>query len=183
MNKTSKLALTAVMMAIVMISIMFIKVPIPFTQGFVHLGDGMIFLAMLILGMKYGAIAAGFGAALGDIISGFAMWAPWTLVAKILMIVVASLIIEKTPMKSNWITVMAMACGGVIMVGVYYIAEGVMYGNFVAPMLALPWNIGQVIVGIALSMIIAFALSNSTFKKYFTHPVARRAKLEAKVQS
>ncbi len=183
MNKTSRLALTAVMMAIVMVSIMFIKIPIPFTQGFVHLGDGMILLAMLILGWKYGAIAAGIGAALGDVISGYAMWAPWTLVAKVVMVAVAGIIIEKVPMKSNWFTVMAMSLGGILMVGVYYLAEGVMYGNFVAPILALPWNIGQVVVGMALAMIIAFALSNSSLKKYFRYPVIKGDKIEAKAQS
>ena len=39
----------------------------------------MIFLAVLILGKKSGALAAGAGSALGDIIGGYAFWALWTL--------------------------------------------------------------------------------------------------------
>lgn len=66
------MVMTALMMCLVMIATMFIKVPIPFTQGYVHLGDSMIFLAVLILGKKSGALAAGAGSALGDIIGGYA---------------------------------------------------------------------------------------------------------------
>ena len=55
------MVMTALMMCLVMIATMFIKVPIPFTQGYVHLGDSMIFLAVLILGKKSGALAAGAG--------------------------------------------------------------------------------------------------------------------------
>lgn len=75
---TYRVVMTALMMCIIMIAILFVRVPIPFTQGYVHLGDAMIFLSVLILGWKYGAIAAALGGMLGDIVGGFAAWAPWT---------------------------------------------------------------------------------------------------------
>ena len=58
-SKTFRLVLTALMMCLIMVAILFIRVPIPFTQGYVHLGDAMIFLAVLVLGWKYGAVAGG----------------------------------------------------------------------------------------------------------------------------
>ncbi len=173
MNKVTTLLLTAIFMAIIAVTIIFIKIPIPFTQGFVNLGDGVIFLGLLILGWKYGAIAAGIGAALGDILSGYAVWAPWTLIIKIAMILVAGLIIEKSPAKNNWIIIMAMSLGGIVMMGGYYLAEGIMYGNFITPIVALPWNGGQIIVGIIMAMMTAFALSSTSLKKNFAYPVYR----------
>ena len=60
-SKTFRLVLTALMMSLIMVAILFIRVPIPFTQGYVHLGDAMIFLDVLVLGWKYGAVAAALG--------------------------------------------------------------------------------------------------------------------------
>ena len=77
-NNTFKIVMTALMMCLIMVATMFIRIPIPGTQGYVHLGDAMIFLSVLILGWKYGALAAAFGSMLADIIGGFAMWAPWS---------------------------------------------------------------------------------------------------------
>ncbi len=172
-SKTTKLIMTALLMGIVVVSIMFIKLPIPLTQGYVHLGDGMILLAMLILGWKYGAVAGGLGGALADVLSGYAVWAPWTLALKAIMVIVAGLIIEKLPIKSNGIMVFAMIMGGILMVAGYYVAEGVLYGNWVSPMIAVPWNVGQVIVGIALAMTVAFALSNTSLRSQFEYPVIK----------
>lgn len=57
-SKVTRIVLTAMMMCLITVSILFIRMPIPFTQGYVHLGDAMIFLSVLILGWKYGAVAA-----------------------------------------------------------------------------------------------------------------------------
>lgn len=53
--------------------------------GYTHLGDAMIVLAVMFLGGKRGALSAGLGAMLADIILGYAMWAPVTLVSKAVM--------------------------------------------------------------------------------------------------
>ena len=79
-DNTNKIVLTGLMMCLVTVATMFIKVPVPFTQGYVHLGDSMIFLSVLVLGKRNGVIAAGVGSALGDILGGYAFWAPWTLI-------------------------------------------------------------------------------------------------------
>ena len=63
-EKTNKLVLTALMVCLVLLATYIIKIPSPFTQGYVHLGDTMIFLSVLLLGKKGGAAAAGLGSAL-----------------------------------------------------------------------------------------------------------------------
>ena len=81
-EKTSKLVLTALMMCLVLLATFSIRIPSPFTQGYVHLGDAVIFISVLLLGKKNGAIASGFGSAMADLLGGYAMYAPWTFVIK-----------------------------------------------------------------------------------------------------
>ena len=50
LKKTSVTVLTAMMMCIIMVAIFVLRIPIPFTQGYVNLSDAMIFLAVIMLG-------------------------------------------------------------------------------------------------------------------------------------
>lgn len=161
-SNTFQMVLTAMMICLIMVSILFIRIPIPFTQGYVHLGDAMIILSVLMLGWKKGAIAAALGGMLGDLMGGFAMWAPWTFAIKGIMALVLGLVLTLV-MKKPGISktgllvgeVVGTAVAGVVMVAGYYMAEGIMYGNWTVPLLGVPWNIGQAAAG----MVIAIALS------------------------
>lgn len=175
-SNTFKIVLTALMMCIIMISILFVRVPIPFTQGYVHLGDAMIFLSVLILGWKYGALAAALGGMLGDVIGGFAMWAPWTFGIKGIMALLLGVIISAFAKKENvsrakFISgeVLGMVVAGAFMVAGYYFAEGIMYGNWAAPVLGIPWNVGQFVVGMVIAVAISEALCKTPAKRYFTY--------------
>ncbi|MBO4992194.1 MAG: ECF transporter S component, partial [Firmicutes bacterium] len=90
-DKTMALVLTGVLTALVTVCTMVLPIPIPMTTGYVNLGDGMIFLAVMLVGWKYGAFAGGVGAGLADILLGSAAWAPWTLVIKAGMAVIVGL--------------------------------------------------------------------------------------------
>ena len=92
--KVYDIATTAMMICIIMVSIALFRIPIPFTQGYVNLSDAMVFMAVIILGWKYGAVAAGMGSLLGDLLSGFPMWAPWSLVIKACMALIFGMIIQ-----------------------------------------------------------------------------------------
>ena len=93
-EKTNKLVLTALMVCLVLLATYIIKIPSPFTQGYVHLGDTMIFLSVLLLGKKGGAAAAGLGSALADLLGGYAAYAPWTFLIKALMAFIMGAFIE-----------------------------------------------------------------------------------------
>ncbi|MCI8631757.1 MAG: ECF transporter S component [Firmicutes bacterium] len=166
-DKTAKIVLTALMMCLIILSTMLIKVPIPFTQGYVHLGDAMIFLSVLILGWKYGAVAAGLGSMLGDIIGGAAAWAPWTLVIKGGMALLMGVCLKGSSSKIK--EIIGMIFAGAFMTLGYYAAEGVMYGNWVVSALGIPWNIGQFTVGMIIAEIMAAALSKTPAVRYLTY--------------
>ena len=172
-SKTAGIVYTALTTCLVLLGTVLFRIPVPMTQGYVHLGDAMIFLGILMLGKKRGAAAAGLGSAMADVLGGFAFWAPWTLVIKSLMAFVTGLILERTArshkhngMKDRLIKLAAMAAGGIFMCAGYFLAERVMYGSFALAVLGLPWNIGQVIVGMVLSMVICSATEVSTRHKF-----------------
>ena len=67
-----QLTKTAMMAALVFLGTFVFKIPTP--NGYTHLGDCLIFVAVLALGWKRGAIAGGLGAALADLAGGYAVW-------------------------------------------------------------------------------------------------------------
>lgn len=175
-EKTYKLVMTGIITSLVLVATMIIRIPVPFTQGYVHLGDAVIFLGVLILGKKRGTFAAGVGSALADLLSGYAYYAPWTLVVKALMAFVVGAALEYMEKKGqsvqdNKVTlaeVLAMAFGGIEMTVGYYISASLMRGDWYTPLLSVPGNIGQFIVGMILATVLATALYKTPAKKYFT---------------
>ncbi len=251
-EKTNKIILTGVMMAIIAVATMILAIPVPFTNGYIHLGDSMIFMAVLILGWKYGAVAAGVGSALADLFLGYVHWAPWTLCIKGIMALLMGLMIEKAMdnrrnmMASIGVTtvcwlifhyavnriiryeaahnpsdllsdeipdmtalgeflnsvqsqlmliallipafliiialiikkkqhysiplaeILGMTLGGLFMVLGYYIAGGILYGNFAVSAFSIPMNILQFIVGFLIAALVAAALSKTSAIGYFS---------------
>lgn len=175
-DKTTRIILTGLMMAMIVVATILIIIPVPFGNGYIHLGDTMIFLSVLILGWKYGAVAAGVGSALADILVGYAIWAPWTLFVKGIMAAVMGLFIMKAMKKPGRsvlgvpvFQLIGMILAGCEMVVGYYIAEGVIYGNFISAALGIPWNIVQFGVGAVLAALLAAALYKTPAKKYFIY--------------
>ena len=68
-----KLTLCGVMAALVLVMTYFPKIPVPVTGGYVHLGDGAIFLSVLLLG-PLGIPAAAVGSMLSDLIGGYMVY-------------------------------------------------------------------------------------------------------------
>ena len=82
-NETTKrIAKTALMIALIFVCTFTIKLPNPATGGYTHMGDCMAFLAVLVLGKKDGALAAGLGAALSDLLTGAMIWVLPTFIFK-----------------------------------------------------------------------------------------------------
>ncbi len=161
-GKTERLVLTALMTSLILIGTMMFKIPVPMTQGYVHLGDAMIFLAVMILGRRDGTIASALGSALGDIIGGYAFWAPWTLVIKGLMGLVTALLLSKVSEKhQTGLRIASMTAGGFVMVAGYLVAERFIYGNWATAVISIPWNIAQFAVGIAVALLIGRGLEKA----------------------
>lgn len=79
-NRIRLIALTGLFMAMTYVLTAFLHVPT--IKGYVHVGDAIIFLGASILPTPYAVVAASFGAALSDALSGYWIWVPATLVIK-----------------------------------------------------------------------------------------------------
>ena len=93
-TKTKKLILSALMAALTCVGTMIIKVPTP-TMGYIHPGDGFVLLSGLLLGPLWGALAAGIGSALSDLIGGYFIYVPATFVIKALTALVAAILFRR----------------------------------------------------------------------------------------
>ena len=178
-SKVYHIVMTAMMMCIIMVSVLLFRIPIPFTQGYVNLSDAMIFMAVIILGVRYGAIAAGMGSLLGDLLSGFAMWAPWSLVIKAGMAVLFGLIVQAAASKPGRkesslrvyvsVEILGMIVSGCFMAAGYFFAEGIMYGTWAYALLGIPWNIAQFLVGTALAVALNAALGRTSLRSMMAY--------------
>lgn len=79
-RKIRLMALTGLFMAMIYVLTAFFHVPT--TKGYIHVGDGLIFLAASVLPAPYAICAASVGAALSDALSGYWIWVPATLIIK-----------------------------------------------------------------------------------------------------
>lgn len=73
---------TALMTTFVFITTSAIRIPVPFTNGYIHPGDMCIFISGVLLGPWHAAFAAGVGSMFADIMGGYAHWAIPTLLIK-----------------------------------------------------------------------------------------------------
>ena len=186
-DRTYGLVMTALVMCLIMVATFVIRIPIPMTQGYVHLGDAMIFVGVLILGRNKGAVAAGVGSALADLIAGYAAFAPWTLLVKAAMGFVTGLVLERAQKKGRVteetemkkaapFMVGAMIAGGLVMCAGYYVVESFVYSSWVVALASIPANIGQFAVGTVLAMLLSSALYKTPARKYFAIKTAKSEK-------
>lgn len=142
---TRRLATTAMAIAIVFVLVRVVQIPIPATGGYTHLGAvGEIFVA-IAFGPIVGAVAAGVGAALADLTSGFGSFAPLSLVAHGALGLLAGWL----ALKKTWLSmIVAWIVGGLALVVVYFAGEATVYGVGVAGAAAeVAINLFQVALG------------------------------------
>ena len=143
-----KLTMAGVMAALVFVMTYVPKVPVPVTGGYVHLGDGAIFLAALLLG-PLGIPAAAIGSGLADILGGYMVYALPTMVIK----AAVALIAWKIWKEGSWLrAVIAFVLAEIAMVAGYFAFESIMYGAAAAWAAVGPNGI-QGIAGVVLGLV------------------------------
>lgn len=143
------LALAASFTALTLLATVFIKIPLPGTQDYIHMGDGVLFLAAAVLPWPYAIAVGAVGEAMADILGGYAFWAPWTFVIKAVMAFVVSHLCLKYPDSLSRVAA-AMAICTLINAGGYYLAGLVIYGNPFTGLLGLPFTALQTVAGAVL---------------------------------
>ncbi len=147
--QSKDIALRASFTALVFIATAIIPpIPISATGGYLNFGETVIYACALLFGGITGGFAGGVGAAMADIFLGFGSFAPITLVVKGIEGYVVGTMGKGKPIRTQAI---AVAVGGVILVGGYFIFEVALFG-LPAAVTEIPFNVLQAIVGLAISL-------------------------------
>ncbi len=168
-NSIKKMTITALFTALVCVATLIIQIPVPATNGYIHPGDALIFVAAVFLGARYGLVAGGLGSALADLISGYAFWAPWTFIIKAVMgLAVGSIARYERGKLFTLRNVLAMLCGVCIMVVGYLLVSSTMQGGWAAAITSVPANIVQGVGGMILFYIVGYPLDRVDIQKYIS---------------
>jgi len=156
---TREIAISAIMAALICATTLLIQLPVPATQGFFNIGDAMVMVAAITFGPIVGFFAGGVGSSLADLIGGWHVWVPFTLVIKGLEgFIAGSIMVLDDENNSVKTKIVAWIAAGAEMVVGYFLVQYYMYG-LGAALTEMPFNILQMavggIVGIPLSIVIA----------------------------
>jgi uncharacterized membrane protein len=142
------------MAALVCVTTLLIQIPIPATDGFFNIGDGVIMVAALTFGPLVGAVAGGIGAATADLIGGWYVYVIPTLIIKGVEGFLSGWIIRRSKNQSLQKVIFAWFIGGFEMFLGYFLFQIAIYG-FDAALFEVPFNLVQMlmsgIIGIPLS--------------------------------
>lgn len=167
-NKIFKIASAALFAAIVCVATMIVKIPSPATNGYFNLGDCFVLLSAWFLGPVYGALAAGIGSALADLLSGYVQYSVATLVIKALMAVAAYFIFKMLSKKPFIAKLISGISAEAIMVLGYFGYEAVILSYGMAAAGSIFSNVMQGVVGIVSAIAIATVISkNKTLSSFF----------------
>lgn len=150
---------SGVLTALVFVTTAYIHIPT--TNGYVHVGDGLIYLAACILPAPYAIAVGSTGALLADCLSGFAMWAPGSVIIKAASVLVFSRKSKKIAGARN---VIALIPAAVICAGGYYLYESLLYGNFISPLLGIPASLTQSAASSVLFLAVGIAIDKTKFR-------------------
>jgi len=162
------LVLTGLFAALGCVATMVLQIPSP-TGGYMNLGDTVVILGAWLLGPVYGAVAGGIGPAMADLLSGYTVYVPATLVIKAVMALAAALLYRA--MGKKWPAVSAAAAEVPMVLG-YWLFDALLAslsggGAFglclMGSAAGIPSNLVQAAFGAAASTLLALALRRSGY--------------------
>ncbi len=146
-NRTKKIVFSALMAALTTAATMVIHIPSAFS-GYIHLGDSMVLLSGMLLGPMAGAAAGGIGSMMADLLSGYAFYAPATLIIKALAAFAGGYLYKhlRSRSQSGGFRILPFLTAGVacsaVVTGGYFLFELAVY-SWPAAISNVPFNLVQ----------------------------------------
>lgn len=160
------LVLAALFAVLIFVGTASFSIALPF--GYFNLGDGFLLLAAWILGGYYAMAGAALGAALADLILGFVIYAPATLIIKAVMVVIAFQIPKFISKDKPLFRFAGYFTGSVLaelfMVVGYYLFESALYG-FGAALASVPGNLLQGAAAVVMGNVVISILDSTGLLK------------------
>ena len=149
----------AMMAAITFIGVYAVK--IPSLHGYSHMGDCMIFLSVLLLGTRKGALAGGIGAALSDLLGGWMQWVVPTFFIKYIMAFVMGMFIDKIMPNVKWNWFIGSVVGGIVQIFLYTAVKVLLF-DWAYAITSVPGLTSQTITGIILGAVLVVLLNKAS---------------------
>lgn len=160
-----KITTTAVMIALICVLTLAVRIPTP-TKGYLNLGDCAVLLSGWLLGPVYGTVAGGVGSALADLLAGYPVYVPGTLLIKAAMALIVSLVpywLRGNERRHTGIGFLVCAViAEALMVFGYWLYEAAVIGEgFAAALAGVSGNVFQGLAGVAGAYFLTGVLSHT----------------------
>lgn len=160
-SAVQKLVTAALFAALTCMATLIIQIRIGPTGGYINLGDCAVLLCAWLLSPFYGAAAAGIGSMLADLISGFAFYAPATLLIKCAMAFFGGSVFRTFTQQGRKRLlggcILSAAVAETIMAAGYCAFDAFALGLGAGALLGLPGNLIQALGG-GVSAVVAYSL-------------------------
>lgn len=139
-KRTINIVTTGIFAAMITVMTAYIcHIPYGLNGGYIHFGDTLIYLCAVFLPRPYAMAAAAIGGGMADLLTA-PMWMPATIIIKMLIVLPFSHKNGKTLCSRNiaapFLALMISTVG-------YYVAEGVIFGSFAAPLASIAGSVVQ----------------------------------------
>lgn len=153
-----RLVMTALLAAMTCAATLVLVVPSP-AGGYMNPGDAVVLLGAFLLGPVGGAAAGGIGAALADLLAGYALYVPATLVIKALMGLAAGLLwrLARRRLPRLGLVLCGIAAEGIMAAG-YWLYDGLLLRSLTGAAAGIPSDLIQAAFGVAAGTLLTAAL-------------------------
>lgn len=167
MNKVNRKVLNmvyaAVFAAMIFALTRFIQIPVPGGAGYLHFGDAMIYIVASTLGGPWALLASALGAAIADLTSVSAVYAPISAIVKVLIALPFVFVNKKSEKILTPLTICLTIPSGVITVLGYYLGDLIV--NKAYAVADIPMNIVQAVGSAIIFVVISAAFDAAKLKK------------------
>lgn len=158
-NKVRLMCMAGVFTALVFVVTAYLHIPT--NNGYIHVGDGIIYLAACLLPWPYAMVVGAGGALFADCLTGFAIWAPASVIIKALTALFFS---GKKDSIINLRNSFALLPAALLCAGGYYLYESLLYGNFIAPLAGIPASLTQSVASSIIFVVAGLSLDKMKIK-------------------
>lgn len=161
-NQIKNLALAGLFAAMICVTTAYLfHIPLGVNGGYVHMGDGLIYLAAALLPTPYAMLAGAMGGCLADLLTA-PVWAPATFVIKMLIVLPFTSRKDSVLNVHNHIGLVVSA--SISFLG-YLVAERILFGTWVAILPSLMGSLTQSVASAILYIVAGHSLDRIHFKQ------------------
>ena len=153
------LVYSALFTALVTVATAYLKIPTAI--GYLNLGDGFIFAAGVVLG-PIAAVVGGIGSMIADLMAGYMIYAPITLLIKGCMGLAAGLMYRAMGHKKAGLILSGLP-SELIMVFGYFLFEAALLGQGLGAAVGIPANLLQGAFGLVAATLLTGVLRRNSY--------------------